>query len=100
MRTPLCAACISNEPPGVISILLVLNCRPWESGSTAVNVASDFLLVMSNSSTKSQSLSTMRICESSESEAAPDPVRLNTFELCSVQVAVSQILIPVSVTGI
>src|SRR5215469_6560459 len=100
MRTPFCAACISNKPSGVISRLPVLNCRACDSGSDAVNVASDLPLAMSNSSTKSQSFSTIRIRESSDSEAAPEPIRLNTFELCSVQVAVSQILILVSIGAI
>ena len=100
IRTPFCAACIRNEPPGVISRLPVLNCRVCDSGSAAVNLACVLPLAMSKSSTKSQSLSTIRIRESRESEAAPEPIRLNAIELCSVHVAVLQILIPVSIGGI
>jgi hypothetical protein len=100
MRTPFCAACISNEPSGVMSRLPGLNCRQCDSGSAAVNVANGMPLTMSKSSTKSQSCSTIRIRESSENEAAPEPIRLNAIELCSVHVAVSQILIPVSIGGI
>ena len=67
MRTPFCAACISSEPSGVMSRLPVLNCRECDRGSAAVNVASGMPLAMSSSSTKSQSFSTIRIRESSES---------------------------------
>src|SRR5579859_219501 len=100
MRTPFRAACISNEPSGVMRRLPVLNCRACDSGSAAVNLASDAPLAMSKSSTKSQSFSTIRIRESRENEAAPEPIRLNAIVKCSAQFVVSQILIRVSMGGI